>query len=469
MRVTPEQVTTWCRYVLGAVPEVTHRPLPEYLAAIPRLESLDDVPKGTTVLVRGDLDCKPGPQVGDGDVRLRSMLQTLQYGRQRRWKQILFGHLGREPDKSLSKVRQRLQELLQAPVELVGDWLDEDKPAVRPALRDAIRSCPPGGFILLENTRRYAIERLLWKLKPDEVSAHAARLAALVNEISEQVARVYVNEALSAGSLDTSTTVLPSGMDRVALGAYVAQEFCGPMLRCLDASLVVFSGLKIDKLDDLQAIVDRGRVRYVIAAGSLAMALKKADAELAGNTFCLGKAEDPKQQGQPYFIPPERIAQARHMLAHGRKAGVRFVLPIDFVLQDGRVSERIGPDDQQFDVGPQTRDLFARTLDEYLEALRSDARLAPVVFHNGVFGRFEDPQFAEGTKHFIQQLMRLHAAGVEVYVGGGEGGTALEWFGRPDGVTHCFTAGGTVLNALGGQPVPYLVALRLAAQRDWGR
>jgi len=54
-------------------------------------------------------------------------------------------------------------------------------------------------------------------------------------------------------------------------------------------------------------------------------------------------------------------------------------------------------------------------------------------------------------------------AGAEVYVGGGEGGKALEKYGRPNWVTHCFTAGGTVLNALGNDPIPYLVALYMAA------
>jgi phosphoglycerate kinase len=53
-------------------------------------------------------------------------------------------------------------------------------------------------------------------------------------------------------------------------------------------------------------------------------------------------------------------------------------------------------------------------------------------------------------------------AGVEVYVGGGEGGKALEKYGDESYATHVFTAGGTVLNALGSEPVPYLVALRLA-------
>ena len=64
----------------------------------------------------------------------------------------------------------------------------------------------------------------------------------------------------------------------------------------------------------------------------------------------------------------------------------------------------------------------------------------------------------------MKQLKRMTDDGVEVYIGGGEGGTALEKYGEPSWVTHVFTAGGTVLNALGGEPVPFLVALRIAAE-----
>jgi 3-phosphoglycerate kinase len=78
---------------------------------------------------------------------------------------------------------------------------------------------------------------------------------------------------------------------------------------------------------------------------------------------------------------------------------------------------------------------------------------------------FEEPQFAEGTRHFMGQLKRMTEAGMKVYVGGGEGGKALEAYGQPDWVAHNFTAGGTVLNALGSEPVPYLLALQMAAQR----
>jgi phosphoglycerate kinase len=255
-------------------------------------------------------------------------------------------------------------------------------------------------------------------------------------------------------------------MDRVALGRYVAAEFDGPMRRCLRTQLVVFSGLKTDKLDDLEAMIGRGTIRWVFTAGSLAMALKKAAAQIDGGDFCAGVAEDPAHRDKPYFIAPDRINQARRMLESGRRKGIRFVLPCDFVLADGHAAERIGPADQQFDVGPRTNELFEQQVGVFIEESRGAAAAgAPVAFHNGVFGMFEDPRFEEGTRRFVGQLKRMTDAGVEVYVGGGEGGTALERYGKPDWVTHCFTAGGTVLNALGANPVPYLQALRMAALR----
>ena len=152
------------------------------------------------------------------------------------------------------------------------------------------------------------------------------------------------------------------------------------------------------------------------------------------------------------------------MLSEGRAKGIRFVLPVDFVLQDGRVSETIGPGNQQFDVGPASSELFANTVSRIIEKHRNDKPPA-VVFHNGVFGMFEDPRFEEGTRKFVAQLKRMKDAGLKVYIGGGEGGTALEKYGQPDWVTYTFTAGGTVLNALGSEPVPYLVALKMAAEK----
>jgi phosphoglycerate kinase len=256
-------------------------------------------------------------------------------------------------------------------------------------------------------------------------------------------------------------------MEHVALGNYVSSEFDGPMKKCLKAELVIFSGLKIDKLDDLQAMIDRGTIRWVFAAGSLAMALRKADGELSGKNVSLGVAEDPTHSDKPYFIPKDRVEQAKNMLTEGRAKGITFVLPCDSVLEDATVADVIPANGQQFDIGPKTTALFDQKVGEFLTAAKSRLGTAdaPVAFHNGVFGMFEDPRFEAGTKNFIPQLKRMKEAGALVFVGGGEGGKALEKYGQPDWVTHTFTAGGTVLNALGSNPVPYLQSLLAAAKK----
>jgi len=461
MTVTADKMAAWCRGILGDDPNVAKSPLETYLTAIPRLDALAALPSGTPVLVRGDVDAKPGPNVGDGDIRLRSMKETIDYGRKKGWIQIIFGHIGREPEKSLTKVRARLAEILGCDVAFIEDWFDPATVTIKDEVVTSIKSAAPGSVIMLQNTRKYDIERVLWKAKPVDCPKLAEKLAKFANECAEKIAKVYVHEAFSAGSLDASSVVVPVAMEKVALGIYEAEQFDGPMQDCLRAKVVVFSGLKADKLDDMEAMINRGSIRLVISAGSLAMALKKADEELAGRQFCLGLSEDPAHSDKPYFIPRNRIEQAKRMLTEGRAKGIRFVLPVDFVIQDGSVAEALGPGDQQFDVGPASSKLFADTVSHIIERHRND-QPPTVVFHNGVFGMFEDPRFEEGTRKFVGELKRLKDAGLKVYIGGGEGGTSLERYGKPDWVTYTFTAGGTVLNALGSEPVPYLVALKMA-------
>lgn len=462
MPTTNDQMQAWCRVLLNADPKAFKGTLEQYLADIPRFDSLANVPSGTPVLVRGDVDAKPGEKVGEGDIRLRSMKDTLAYGISKGWKQIVFGHIGRKPEGSLKKVAARIGEILGVKTTLITDWLDPATTTIKDAAAKQIADAPAGSVLVLENTRAYPIETVLWDKTEEQLGEVAPNLAKLANEFASKVAKVYVNEALSAGSLDASSTIIPAAMEKVALGKYVAGEFDGPMLQCLKAKLVVFSGIKIDKLDDLEAMIARGTVKTVISAGSLAMALKKGAARLAGGDFELGASTNPANKKEGWFIPPERIDQAQRIIREGKAKGIEFVLPIDFVMSDGRVVDQLGPTDAQFDVGPKSSALFEHAVSQFIASNKGKSAVA---FYNGVFGKFEEAPFHTATEKFIAQLKRLKDAGIEVYVGGGEGGTALERFGQPDWVSHCFTAGGTVLNALGASPVPYLVALRMAAKK----
>nr|MBA3482219.1 hypothetical protein [Pirellulales bacterium] len=70
MPTTKEQTQELIKTLLNGRAAAPTLELVDYLKAIPRLESLASVPAGTPVLIRGDVDAKPGPAIGEGDVRL---------------------------------------------------------------------------------------------------------------------------------------------------------------------------------------------------------------------------------------------------------------------------------------------------------------------------------------------------------------------------------------------------------------
>ena len=394
------------------------------------------------------------------------MKDTLDYGRRKGWKQIIFGHIGREPEKSLSKVRARLAEILGCEVgfhrRLARPGHQHDQG--RGGRRDP--RPPPGGVILLENTRKYDVERVLWKAKPADLPKLAEKLAKLANELAAKVAKVYVHEAFSAGSLDASSVVVPAGMDRVALGIYEAEQFDVPVADCLNAQLVIFSGLKADKLDDMEAMINRGKIRMVITAGSLSCPEEGGRGD-RGQAVQPGRGRGPGPCRQAVLHPP-RADRAGQADAHGgpgqgdrvRHAG-RFRAP----GRPGSRHDRPGQPAIRHRPGQQ-------------RAVRRHGRR----LHRGPPGRpaagggvpqrrvrhVRGPAVRERHEEFRAAIEADEGRRPKVYIGGGEGGTSLEKYGQPDWVTYVFTAGGTVLNALGSEPVPYLVALKLAAVKACG-
>ncbi len=108
MAVSPQDMQGWCGTLLAGRAANPGLSLSDYLDAIPGLGALEDLASGSVVLVRGDVDAKPGAKIGEGDIRLQSMVDTLKYGIERGWKQVIFGHIGRKPEGSLNKVAARL-------------------------------------------------------------------------------------------------------------------------------------------------------------------------------------------------------------------------------------------------------------------------------------------------------------------------------------------------------------------------
>src|SRR5688572_25980437 len=79
------------------------------LARVAPLEALSDLPRGTAVWIRADLDVEDRDGVIGDDPRLAGLHETLELGRARGWRMLLLGHRGRKPEQSLEYVHGRLR------------------------------------------------------------------------------------------------------------------------------------------------------------------------------------------------------------------------------------------------------------------------------------------------------------------------------------------------------------------------
>jgi phosphoglycerate kinase len=424
------------------------------LGRIPALDSLAHLPHGTAVWVRADLDVADRDGVIGDDPRLDSLKETLAFGKARGWRMVLLGHRGRKPDQTLEYVHQRLRTLHPSQAgPFIREWFDERATALTGTALKAIEGLPAGAYAVFENVRKYGFEMRAWKATPDDLPALSDAFERIA-EAFRRGATAYVNDAIAASNKDFSSAALPLAMDHATLGGFSRRELGEHAVRAREAGLVSFSGLKLDKLDDLHGIVKRGRVELIVAGGNLAMALRKAEGESRGVDVSIGAAEDLSRSADKTHVPREAIERARALIDDAKAKGIRVLLPVDFVLEDGSVADDIPADRLQLDVGPKTRRIFDAEALAWAKATKRRA-----AFHNGVLGKFEDKTFAGGTEAMVGTLKRLQKAGISVYVGGGEGRNALERWGTLGDVTHAFTAGGTILKCLADRPLPFLEAL----------
>ncbi len=98
------------------------------------------------------------------------------------------------------------------------------------------------------------------------------------------------------------------------------------------------------------------------------------------------------------------------------------------------------------DIGPKSAEIFKRALSG-----------AGLVVWNGPLGKWEEEQYAGGTRQVAQYLVASEAS---VIVGGGDTLAALAAFGFRDKMGFVSTGGGAMLAFLAGEPLPGLEALK---------
>jgi phosphoglycerate kinase len=385
---------------------------------LPRLEDLPKL-RGRLVLLRADFNVPLREGRVEDDLRIATVLPTLNWLHEQGAAVVACGHLGRPKGKvdqqfSMAPVASRLGELLGREVALAPQ-------VVGPTAASMAASLDAGDVMLLENLRFEAGE--------------TANSPALAVELSEMV-DMYVNEAFGASHRAHASIVGPPPILPSAGGRLLFRE-----VEVLSALLgkpkqpfvAVLGGAKVsDKLGVIGALLDK--CEAILIGGAMAFTFLAAQGYKVGDSL----------------LEPEWVLDCKALLETGR-----VKVPVDIV-----VAQEISPDSptqivsasripdgwKGLDIGPESASIFADTISE-----------AANVLWNGPMGVFEMEPFSHGTLTVAEAVADCHGFTV---IGGGDSAAAIRQFGLDDRVDHVSTGGGASLEFIEQGDLPGLAALR---------
>jgi phosphoglycerate kinase len=403
---------------------------------------------GKRVLLRVDynvpLEEQDGKMVITDATRIVETLPTLRLLIQQGGRLILAAHLGRpkgkrDPSMSLRPVAARLAELLGCNVNFADDCIGD-------AVEKMAAALPPGGVLLLENTRYYNEEEA-------NDPAFSEKLARLAD--------VYVNDAFGAAHRAHASTegvarIIAKRGGQCAAGLLMERElkFLGDELEHpARPFVVVLGGAKVsDKIKVIDRLLDKAD--SILIGGAMAYTFKLAQG------FKIGQS----------LVETDKTDVALAALAKAKQRNVQFLLPMDNTVvtpvktdklnKKGRpiieftnprnLAENNIPDTEEgVDIGPATAAKFGEVL-----------RGAKTILWNGPMGIFEDKRFATGTNAVAQAVVEATQKNeAKSIIGGGDSVKALNQAKLGDKVTFMSTGGGASLEFLEGAVLPGVAAL----------
>ncbi len=394
------------------------------------IHDLADI-KGKRALVRVDVNVPmdENKHITD-DTRIRAILPTLQFLKDKGAKIILMAHLGRpkgewKPEEfSLEPVAKYMSKLLGEDVLFVKSPVGQGADKELEALKD-------GQVALLENIRFYKAE----EAKDDDMT--------FANELAK-LGDFYVNDAFGAAHRNhTSTAKLAKVLKPAVSGLLMEKE-----IRCLSQALdnpvrpftAVVGGAKVSsKIGVLENLIDK--VDNLIIGGGMAYTFVKANGGKIGNSIC----EDDQMD----------VAKAIENKAADKV--VIIFMSTDFLSTDdfsGKGTNKITsineiPDGfEGVDAGPESVKKFSEVIEN-----------SKTILMNGPVGAFENPAFANGTKAVLEAIVAATKNGAVSVIGGGDSVSAAKQFCKAEDFTHVSTGGGASLEFIEGKVLPGVDAL----------
>ncbi len=381
--------------------------------------------RGKRVLVRVDFNVPltEASEVRD-DYRIKAVIPTVNYLRERKAKVILMSHLGRpkgspKPEFKMDPVAKVFSSLLGSKVQKLDDCIGND-------IIDAVSKMKEADVILLENLRFH-------KGEEDNDPEFARKLAELGD--------IYVDDAFATAHRDAASNVGITDFLPAVAGLLMDKEI-STLSNLLDAPphpfIAILGGSKVsDKINLIGNLMKR--VNVFLIGGGMCFTFLKAMGYNIGYSLC----ED------------DKLALAQDILNKAKEKGVRFVFPADVMsaseVKDSAPTRIVDIEDFLdneigVDIGPKTIKLF-----------ESELAKARAIAWNGPLGVFEIEKFAQGTFEIAKFLGSLKDT--ITVAGGGETAAAFRKFGLEEKITNISTGGGAFLEFLEGHTLPGVDAL----------
>jgi phosphoglycerate kinase len=379
---------------------------------------------GKKVLVRVDFNV-PIDQQGniEDDTRIKASLPTIEYLLDAKAKVILMSHLGRPKGKdqkySLLPVAKRLSRYLNKDVIMAED-------CVGPGVKALVDKMKEGDVLLLENLRFHKEE--------EENDENFARELASLGE-------VYVSDAFgTCHRKHASVYTVPKILKPAVMGFLLEKEisyFEKAMVNPQRPVVALLGGVKVSsKIGIIKNLLKR--VDKIFVGGAMAFTFIKAMGYEVGSSI----------------VEESFIQKARDIMEVAKKLGVKFYLPVDFVL--GRELSESTPTKlvpwqeipqgwMGLDIGPVSVSL--------LREIISDAQ---TIIWNGPMGAFEFDRFEDGTYETAKLLANSSALTI---AGGGDTDHAIHRAGVYNSIDFVSTGGGAFLELLEGNTLPCIEVL----------
>lgn len=411
--------------------------------ALNKLSIADVDLTGKRVLMRVDFNVPIKEGKITSNQRIVAALDSIKYALDKGAKSVvIMSHLGR-PDGNknqkytLAPVADELKKLLSRDVTFLNDCVGAEVTA-------ACKDPAPGSVILLENVRFYLEEEGKGvDANGAKVKADAAKVKTFRENLKE-LGDVYINDAFGTAHRAHSS-MMGEGFEQRAAGLLLNKElkyFSQALDNPPKPFLAILGGAKVaDKIQLIENLLDK--VTEMIIGGGMAFTFLKVL-----NNMEIGAS----------LYDEDGAKIVKNLVDKAKKNNVQLHLPVDFITgdkfgEDAKVGEStvesgIPAGWMGLDVGKKSQELFKPAI------LR-----AKLIVWNGPPGVFEFPNFATGTKSFMNDVVEATKNGCVSIIGGGDTASCCAKWGTESQVSHVSTGGGASLELLEGKVLPGVNAL----------